>query len=445
MHASPETIEVSAPSENLRRDVRLIDLVTLGAGTAIGATIFSVLGPAAQVGHEGLLIAVALAALPMVVFALVYAYMGSAVPHTAASFEWQREFTSPVVAFAIVWLRVLSNAVVMIVLGQVLASYLGGLVPLPPKVTMIGFFTLIFLLNYRGVALAARVQTVLMSLLLAALSVLVLTGAPHWQPHLFVVALSKGWAPIVLTLPLMIQLFTGIETATEVGGEVEDAKRVVPWGVALSLLLTLIVYLLVAFSAMSLLGADGLAASDTPLLAAARVVLGRWADPFIVSAATLSLVKSMNAVFLVYSRFIYAMGRSGSAPSVLGRVHPKFGTPHVATVVAYLATLAGLMLPTSLIFLLLAVNLPTMMKYLGTCLAAYNVAAHRPDVQAAAFLKFSPTTVKVLSVLGIIAAFGIGFIGISTDWRPYVLLLGWLIVGLTYYFFSVRLQAEGVR
>ena len=109
-------------TEQLRHGVRLIDLVMLGAGTAIGASIFSVLGPAAQVGHEGILVACVLAALPMVLFGLVYAYMASAVPRTAASFEWQRQFTHPLIAFGIVWLRILSNAVVMIVLGHLQAS-----------------------------------------------------------------------------------------------------------------------------------------------------------------------------------------------------------------------------------------------------------------------------------------------------------------------------------
>ncbi|MBA3905046.1 MAG: hypothetical protein C0522_15445, partial [Rhodocyclaceae bacterium] len=71
-------------TDQLRHGVRLIDLVMLGAGTAIGASIFSVLGPAAQVGHEGILVACVLAALPMVLFGLVYAYMASAVPRTAA-------------------------------------------------------------------------------------------------------------------------------------------------------------------------------------------------------------------------------------------------------------------------------------------------------------------------------------------------------------------------
>ncbi len=425
-------------TEQLRRSVRLIDLVMLGAGTAIGAAIFTVLGPAAKVGGSGILIAAGLAALPMALFALVYAYMASAVPRTAASYEWQRLFTHPALAFAIVWMRVLSNAVVMIVLARTLANYLSMVVAFPVKPAMLAMFAAIFALNYVGVAVAARAQTLLMGLLLAVLALFVAASGPSLRPQLFAEALGHGWLPIVSALPLMIQLFLGIETATEVGGEVEDAQRVVPLGVAGGLALTVVVYLAVTFAALSLIGPQALGASQAPLLDAAKVALGPWATPLIVTGATLALLKSMNAVFLVYARFLFAMGRSGTLPAILGRIHPRFGTPHIATVIAFAASVAGLLLPSSLLFLLLAVNVPTMMKYMGTCLAAWNVATHHPEVQAKARMKFSPGLVKLLAGLGVVAAIVIAALGLTTDVRPYGLLAGWLAVGLAYYAWTRR-------
>lgn len=428
-------------SETLRQGVRLVDLVMLGAGTAIGASIFSVLGPAAQIGGEGILIAVMVAALPMILFGVVYAYMASALPKTAASFEWQRQFTHPLIAFAIVWLRILSNAVVMIVLARVLVSYLGKVVVIPEKPVMLAFFAAVFGLNYLGVAIAARTQTILMLLLLAAFTVFVVAGAPSMQPQLFVHAFAGGWGPIIAAVPLMIQLFLGIETTTEVGEEVKDPKRLVPLGLALAVALTVVVYVSISFTALSLVGDKALAASDAPLLTAAEAALGSWATPLIVTAAALALSKSMNAVFLVFSRFLYAMARAGILPAALGKIHPRFGTPHIATMVAFAACCAGLLLPSSLLFLLLAVSVPTMMKYAGSCLAAYAVADRHPDVHAQARLKFSRTTVRVLAALGMVAAVVIAGLGVGTDWKPYALLGGWLAVGLAYYAMRLRTGA----
>jgi APA family basic amino acid/polyamine antiporter len=435
------TDAVSPTPETLKRGVKLIDLIMLGAGTAIGAAIFTVLGPAAKVGGSGILITTLLAALPMVLFALVYAWLASTAPATAASYEWQRRFTHPVLAFSIVWMRVLANSVVMIVYGLTLTNYLSKVIDLPAKPVMLAFFTALFVLNYLGVAVAARAQTVLMGLLLVVLAVFVASAAPHARPELFTEAFGGGWLPILAALPLMIQLFLGIETATEVGEEVEDARRVIPLGVAGALALTVVVYLAVTFAALSLVGPAALAGSKAPLLDAAKASLGPWATPLIVAAATLALSKSMNATFLVFSRFLFAMGRAGSLPPILGRIHPRFGTPHIATVVAFALSCAALLLPSSLLFLLLAVSVPTMLKYMATCMAAYSVAANHPEVRDQARLKFSPGLVKTLSALGVVAAIVIAALGLSTDVRPYLLIGGWLIVGLAYYAWMRRRAA----
>jgi APA family basic amino acid/polyamine antiporter len=432
---------VTPPVVTLKRGVKLLDLIMLGAGTAIGAAIFTVLGPAAKVGGSGILIATGIAALPMVLFALVYAWLASTAPVTAASYEWQRRFTHPAFAFAIVWMRVLANAVVMIVYGQTLTNYLGKVWDFPAKPVMLAFFAALFAVNYFGVAIAARVQTVLMLGLLAVLALFVGAAGPLLRPELFAEALAGGWLPIAAALPLMIQLFLGIETATEVGEEVEDAERVVPLGVAGALALTVVVYLSVAFAALSLIGPEALAASKAPLLDAAQAAMGRWAMPLIVAAATLALTKSMNATFLVYSRFLFAMGRADTLPAALGRIHPKYGTPYVATIVAFAASCVGLLLPTSLLFLLLAVSVPTLLKYMGTCIAAWNAAARHPDVVAAARLRFSPGLVKMLAGLGVVAAVVIAALGVTTDVRPYGLIGGWLVAGMIYYAWRRRRAA----
>src|SRR5690625_5689092 len=93
----------------LRRGVGLASVVMLGAGTAIGVSIFSVLQPAAEVAGSGLLVAIPLAAVPMVFFACTYAWMASAVPVTGASYEWPRRFIHPAAGVVVAWLRILTH------------------------------------------------------------------------------------------------------------------------------------------------------------------------------------------------------------------------------------------------------------------------------------------------------------------------------------------------
>jgi APA family basic amino acid/polyamine antiporter len=425
-------------AQHFKKGITLIDLVTLGAGTAIGSSVFTVMGPAAKVAGSGMVISLLIAALPMVIFGVVYAYMASAVPKTAATFEWQRDYTSPVVAFGVVWMRILSNAVVMTIYAQILVKYGSMVVGLPVKPAMFVLFAIIFGLNYFGVAVAARAQTILMGGLLAVFALLVALAAPSIKPQIFVDAVSGGWTPILAALPLMISLFLGIEAATEVGDEVKDPSRNVPLGLILAMILTAVVYLAICLACLGLIGPKALADSDAPLVAAGQVVLGGLAKPLIVTAAVLALLKSMNAVFLVYSRFLYAMGKAGQLPAALGKVHPRWGTPHVATFVAFLLSCSGLLLPSSLLFLLLAVSVPTMAKYFGSCLAAYSVARNYPEVHDKARIKLSRPTVKTLAVIGMVAAVVIASLGVGTDIRPYYLLGGWLVIGLAYYYGWVR-------
>lgn len=426
---------MSSSQPSLRRGVGLLGVVMLGAGTAIGVSIFTVLQPTAQIAGSGLLIAVFLAALPMIFFAMAYAFLASALPRSGASYEWPRRFVHPLAGFLVAWLRILTNIGVLTLLGTVLMQYLNMAVALPVKLTMALVFTFIFALNYVGVRVAAGAQTLMMAMLLAALGTLVATGLPMANVAMIAPLTGNGWLAIFAAVSLMISLFLGIESAVEIGEEVRDPTRNIPRGIALAVLLTAAVYFTVAFTALALLGPAGLAASTAPLIDAARIPLGDYALPLILTAATVSILKSLNAVAITFSRALFAMGRTGALPEALGRVHPRFGTPHVAVLVAWVLAMASTLLPSDLVFLLLAANIPTMLKYLASCLSAINLVRFHPELHAQAALKWSRARVVWVSSIGIACAIGIILAGLAADWRPYVLILAWALAGLIYWAF----------
>lgn len=407
-----------------------------GAGTAIGVSIFSVLAPAAKVAGSGLLIAVAIAAVPMVVFAFIYSFLSSALPRSGASYEWPREFIHPFAGFLVAWLRVLSNVGAIVVLSFVLVSYLRSAFELPERTTMVAAITLVFGLNYLGVSVAARVQTLLMAALLAVFALFVVKGFPLVRAEQIGSLTRLGWGPIVGAVPLMITLFMGIESAAEIGEEVRDAEHTIPKGIVLAVLLTALVYSAVAATALGLIGPTTLAASSAPLLDAARVPLAHTAVPVILVAATVAILKTLNSTTLIFSRSIFAMGRSGALPRVLGSVHPRYGTPHVALIVCYLAALLGLLLPRNLTFLLLSVNIPTLIKYMASSLCAVRVAQGRPDLLSNARVRLKRRTVLVFGCTGIVIGIALLVAGLTTDPRPYELIAAWSALGLLYWWFA---------
>jgi APA family basic amino acid/polyamine antiporter len=268
--------------------------------------------------------------------------------------------------------------------------------------------------------------------------VLVVTSLPAGETANFSPVLEKGWAGVLAAVPLMVSLFLGIETSVEVGEEVKNGRRNIPLGIALSIALTTAIYFSVAAAALFVVGSDALGESKAPLLDLANITLGGYGQPLILLSATVAIGTSLNAISLTFSRSLFAMGRSGALPSLLSRVHPRWGTPYVATTCVYLLCVAGLFMPSNLIFLFLAVNIPTLLKYAATSFAATRVVNRHRDVYEQATFRFSPNAMLAWAWAGIVCAMIVIALGWNTDWRPYAVICGWGMLGLAYYLFGVR-------
>lgn len=418
----------------LAKGIDLWGVVALGLGTAVGVSIFSAIAPAARIAGPAMLLSALLAALPMYLIAVSYAFLGSACPASGASFVWPARFLHPAWGFYIGWARIVANLGAIVVLALVLVRYASMLVPLPTRPTMLAVLLLALVANLFGVHIATRVQKVLLVGMLLLFAVFVVWGGAsavdtaRLQP-LF----PHGLHGMIAATPLLMGLFFGIEAATEAGAEVADSRRTIPLGIALSIGSATLLYLAVGFVALGVLGGDALGASEAPILDAAKRFMGPVATPLIVLAAVLSIGKSLNALFAMFSRSLYAMGVAGMLPRVLGRVHPRWQTPHVALVAVFLLGCVGLLLPMELTFLFLAVNIPNLLKYASICLCAVRVTRHHPALYAGAGFKFSRRGQTVAGYAGCGCAILLMLVGVEADWRPYGLLLGWMLCGLLYH------------
>src|SRR6478752_450965 len=184
----------AGPDEKrLKQGLTIVDVVTIGVGSAIGVSIFSIMAPAAKVAGAGMLPALALAAIPMVIFAVVYAFMGSTVPRSGASFEWPARFIHPFVGFMVAWLRIVGNTGALIVLALVLVSYVSRAIALPQTPSMFVLLLVFFLANYFGVKIAAGVERLFVLIKLVAFAVFVIVGVAAVSTANFHPVLGFGW------------------------------------------------------------------------------------------------------------------------------------------------------------------------------------------------------------------------------------------------------------
>ena len=435
-----EGMEQVVGKQALRRNVDLWGVIALGLGAAMGVSIFSALGEATKLAGPGLLIAVLIAALPMGFIAVAYSFMGSVLPTSGASYEWPRRYIHPAVAFGVVWLRIAANMGAMVILALVMTRYLSMLVPVPEKLTMFLTFAVLFVANLLGVGIAATFQKIMMAgllLLFTIFCVLGLTGG-EWDAARLDPLLPFGWHGVLAALPLLIGLFFGIESATELGDEIADSRKTVALGIVLSIGAAVVVYLAVAATSLGLLGATALGQSPAPIVDAAKIAMGPYGTPVVVVAALMAILKSLNGIFMVFSRSLYAMGRTGALPAVFARVHPRWNTPHVSCAAVFLIATVGLLLPTELTFLFLAVTIPALIKYFCICICAIKALNGQPSLAVGFALRRK--TVQVCSVIGALMAVALVVIGVDTDWRPYVALLCWGMLGVAFYIVRNRIR-----
>ncbi|WP_188055206.1 APC family permease [Sphingosinithalassobacter sp. CS137] len=433
--------EPSVPEGDSRlvRGIDLWGVVSLGLGTAVGVSIFSAIAPATALAGPAMLVSVLIAAFPMYLIAISYAFLGSAVPVSGASFVWPSRFLHPALGFFIAWMRIIANMGALVVLALVLVRYLSTVVPLPTRPAMFALLLLALLANLFGVRTAARLQTWLMAFLLLLFLVYVLWGgATAFDPAAFTPLAPEGVSGVLAAAPLLMGLFFGIEAATEAGAEVADSRRTIPLGIAIAIGSATALYLAVGIVTLGVLGPEALATSEAPILDAAQRFMDLLGAPLIVWAAVAAIGTSINAIFTLFSRSLFAMAEAGLMPGALARVHPRWKVPHIALLAVFAIGCVGLFLPMELTFLFLAVNIPNLVKYGSICLAAAQVVRKHPDLYENAGFRFSRRKMLVLAYTGALCAAGLVFVGIEADWRPYALLIGWGLLGALYYFFRRR-------
>ncbi len=430
---------------HLKEGMTMIDVVALGISATVGVSIFSVIAPAAAVAGPGMLITLAMAAVPMVIFAVVYAFMGSTVPRSGSSFDWPAQFVHPYLGFIVTWLRILGNAVSLHVMALVFVNYVSKALPLPAGPTMFGLLTVFCVVNWFGITPAAKTGRVLVLLKVLALGVFVVAGIPFVRAVHFVPLMPHGWWGVLAALPLLVGLYTGIESSAEVGEEIRNSASVIGKGLALTVCASMALYVAISVVAIGVLGTPQLARSGAALFDAGRVPLGRWNAPLLIITAAAAIGTAINATILIFTRFLFAMGRDGALPAVLAKIHPKWGTPYVAVIAVFVSGTLSLLLPQSLLFLFLAANLPTVLKYLSNCLAALRLVDRYPELHERAHLKLSRRAVKGWSYAGVVCAVVILLSGWNADWRAYAILIIWGALGSAYWFSRARYRSKSMQ
>ncbi|MEZ4366002.1 MAG: APC family permease [Kofleriaceae bacterium] len=369
MSTTDATTRDDAPTA-LRRAISPRMLVVFIIGDILGAGIYALVGKLA--GHVGgavwlpLLIAFVVAALT----AASYAELVGRYPRAAgAALYVHRAFRSPLltfmVAFAVMLSGISSASAAALAFG---GDYLAQLVTAPPMVAALAFLAIITLVNFIGISESIKVNLVLTIIEASGLVIVLVVGAiaiarGDGDPtRALVLEAPRGtWLGVLGATALGFYALLGFEDAVNLAEETEAPSRSFPRALALGLALTGVVYVAIAFVAVTLVEPATLATGTGPLqqvVAAGGVAFPPEAFAVI---ALLAIGNTALINMIMASRLLYGMAHEGIVPHVFARVHARRQTPSVAIVftvliaVVLIATGSVVRLAQTTVLLLLVV------------------------------------------------------------------------------------------
>jgi amino acid transporter len=201
-----------------------------------------------------------------------------------------------------------------------------------------------------GIRLSVRSDLALLTFELGVLLALALTilikGAPggNWQPHVFSASASPtGWSGVVVGAVFGVLAFTGFEAPAYLGEEARNPRRTVPRAILLTTVMVGVAF--VFFFYVTTVGwgvpdIGKLPADPAPWDTLGRTYWGAGPTILVDIAAVVALVAGALAAQNGAARMLFALGRDGLLPRVLGRTMPRFGTPAAALTLVLGAAIA---------------------------------------------------------------------------------------------------------
>jgi len=316
--------------EELKPALGLWDATAISVGAVIGAGIYMVIGIAAGYAGSALAISMILAALVSMFTALSFCELTAWQPREGSIYEYAYQLVSPFAGFLTGWMWIVSNTFAGAAVALGFASYLHALFPaFPPSWTAAMLCLLSTAVNFVGVRESALFNNILVAAKLAILGFFVFYGALYVKPSNFV-DFNPFQGGVLFAAFYSFFAYGGFARAAVVAEEVKDAGKNVPRAILLSLLISTVVYVLVGFVAIGLIGAPKLAGSTSPLTEAISAT-GNAAAAHVVSVGGLIATASVLLTAIMgVSRMMYAMARRGDLPQSLGKLHTAFETPYYA-------------------------------------------------------------------------------------------------------------------
>ena len=442
----------SKGSGELHRCLSAFDLTLLGIGAIIGTGIFVLTGivAAVQTG-PAIVLSFAVAGLACTFAALSYAELAASVGGCGSAYGYCYAAFGELIAWIIGWALlleygvsvaavangwsgyfqdVLSNFGVVIPFAFTHGPIAGGIINSPAS----GIVIVLMLLLMIGVKHGARMNAAMVFIKLSTIAVFIAVASTHvhheyWTPFLpfswFGVNEAGKSVGVLGGAAMVFFAYIGFDAVSTAAEETRNPNRDVPIGIMASLVITTILYIIVAGLLTGIVPYIELNV-DSPISYALGRIGFAWTSGVVATGALAGITTVMLVLFYGLTRIIFAMGRDGLLPLFLSKVNAKTQTP-IRTILMsgiLMALIAGLVPLGDLAEL---VNIGTLLAFFVVCIGVIVLRIKHPDMPRPFKVSFGFT----IPILGALSAAGLGYFLCPITWQRFFL---WQLFGLLVYF-----------
>ena len=477
-----DAILATAEKKSLHRTLGAFQLTMLGVGAIIGTGIFVLTAEAAQKAGPGMLVSFIIAGFVCAVAALCYAEMSSMVPVSGSAYTYSYAVMGEMLAWMVGWALVLEYAIAAGAVAVGWSGYFVGLLreflhidlgtmwtlgPIDGGIMNVPAFLIALLVTWLlviGTRESAFVNSILVLVKVTALTLFVILALPVMKAENFQPFAPLGFGGIGAAAASIFFAYVGFDAVSTAAEETKNPQRNMPIGLIGSLAICTVFYLLVAMGVIGSVGAqplldsagNGIAPGSKDLAAACAaqaqqvVVCSKealaWtlrtigtnegssfiqqAGNLVGLAAGLALPSVVLMMMFGQTRIFFVMSRDGLLPEALSRVHPKYKTPHVVTIITgvFVAFFAALFPVGALADIS---NSGTLFAFAMVAIAVMVLRRTDPS-------RLRPFRTPAVMIVAPLAVIGCIYLFFSLSWYTLSLFAGWAVIGLLVYFLYGR-------
>ena len=451
-------------SSGLVRSLSLTDAIMVGVASMIGGAIFVLVGPGMVAAGPALMIAFLLNGLITVFTALTYAELGSALPSTGGGYKWVREGLPRPHSYLSGWMAWFAHSIAGSLYAVAFGSFFGHLLKIssvfgdlgeiPIDKIFAGIAILLFVfVNVRGASSTGKVGSVItltqlgiIALLIGAAFFAMLFTNPTW-PDNFSDFFPNGSIGLVVAMGITFIAFEGYEIIAQGGSEIKNPKKNIPKAILISLGIVVSIYVVFSFAFIAGLNSETIGQPAWEFIGSfgelGIIESAKFFLPFgaliVLGGGLVSTLSALNATTFASSRVSFAMGTQYNLPHAFGKIHPKFKTPYVATIISGIIMM---IIALTMDLTQIAIAASVMFLFLFTQVNLASITIRRLYAKKIKY-EFKTPFFPLFPIIGIILAIGLSIYLLFTHPQSWAIAIVWIFIGfIIYKFYTSKKEIE---